>query len=156
MRHFTWGLAIVCALGSVFVPIEAVQSQAPIKRRDTYADRSDFVPQGGTAAERVAEWGANGAGDCQIAPGVNIKIFRDGRAVFRGEVKSGESGNRYCVKLDFFDRNQLKLVDFPRFCSPFDLTNDFQLWSNRDLAIPEAHYPFIVFATRQDHALGHW
>src|SRR5262249_30353887 len=85
------------------------------------------------------------------APGANIKIFRDGRAVFRGEVRSPDSGDRYCVKLDFFDRNQSKLVDTPRFCSPFDLTNNFELWSNRDLAIPEAHYPFIVFATGLDH-----
>jgi hypothetical protein len=151
MRNFTWGLAIVCGLGIGAVAVEAVQSQAPIKRRDTFVGRADFLPPGGTAGERIAEWPGAAAGDCQIAAGANIKIFRDGRAVFRGEVRSGDTGDRYCVKLDFFDRNQLKLVDFPRFCSPFDLTNDFQLWSNRDLAIPEAHYPFIVFATRQDH-----
>jgi hypothetical protein len=118
---------------------------------DTFAGRADFQPPGGTPA-KSASWQIAKAGDCEIHQPV-MTIRSDGTASFTALVSSGVAGptsDAYCVTLDFFDRNQLRLFHFPRICS-FTLDSVLRRWQRDDLAVPQHLYPFIVFATRQDH-----
>ena len=140
MRHLSWGLTMFGAIGAL--GLGAILAQA-----DSFAGRADFGPA--NAFERKAAWGQGDAGACRIL-NPTITIRKDGTAKFNGQVASTHGDDAYCVILDFFDRNQVKLFHFPRICSP-TLRSTFTEWTNPNLAIPQEHIPFIVFATREDH-----
>jgi hypothetical protein len=129
------------------VAITAAGPGTHLAKADTFAGRADF----GSADEfeRRAAWGQADAGACRILS-PTITIRRDGTASFSGSVASTNGNDAYCVILDFFDRNQVKLFHFPMICSQ-TLTSTFNNWTNPNLAIPPQHFPFIVFATREDH-----
>ena len=150
-------IALACL--SIFPVIDAYAADkksierelAPEQREvllDTFAGRADFQPPGGTPA-KSASWEIAKAGDCEIHQPI-MTIRSDGTASFTALVSSGSTSDAYCVTLDFFDRNELRLFHFPRICS-FTLDGVLRRWQRDDLAIPEHLYPFIVFATRQDH-----
>jgi hypothetical protein len=163
MRHLSWGLAILAGLALGTVLVESVHGQEalppplrsappsdqPVVPRDTFAGRADFRPPGETAPEKKAQWGRGEAGACAIER-PEITIRKNGTASLTGLVASGSTDDSYCVILDFFDQNQLHLYHFPRICSP-TLGAIFAQWTNNNLAIPQHLYPFIAFATRQDH-----
>jgi hypothetical protein len=138
MRHLSCGLAIfgTLALGAV------------VAEADTFAGRADFS-QNGTPSERRASWGQADAGACRILD-PTITIRKDGTVSFISQVASTHGDDAYCVILDFFNQNQQKLFHFPQICSP-TLSDTFREWRRDNLAIPQNIYPFIVFATRQDH-----
>jgi hypothetical protein len=161
MTRFTWGAAIFGGLGLGAILVNGVYGQdtlraAPPQQNqvvplDTYAGRADFT---GTATEKSAKWSFNTAGSCTILNPI-ITIRSDGTADFSAQVGSTGGtfpfGDRYGVKLDFFDRNQLNLASWPFFYTDFTLGPRPVQWTRTGLAIPEVQFPFIVFATRQDH-----
>lgn len=135
MKRLSWGLAVIGVLG------------LGIAQADTFAGRADFGPFNGT--EKKAAWKQADAGACRIM-NPTITIRRNGTALFTAQVASTHKNNSYCVILDFFDKNQVKLFHFPKICSP-TLRDTFTEWSNPNLAIPQEHIRFIEFATREDH-----
>jgi hypothetical protein len=136
MRRLLLGLGVCGMLG-----LGAAQA-------DTFAGRADFFgPQNGT--EKKATWRQADTKACRIM-NPTIIIRKDGTAQFTAQVASTHQNDSYCVILDFFDKNQSKLFHFPKICSP-TLRDTFNQWSNPNLAIPQEHYRFIVFATREDH-----
>jgi hypothetical protein len=129
----------------------------PVAYADTFAGRADFVQSGQNPAEKSARWGKDvqptgkqvDAGACRIL-NPTITIRKDGTAKFVGQVASTHNNDAFCVILDFFDKNQVKLFHFPRICSQ-TLSGSFQEWSDPNLAIPQEHIPFIIFATLEAH-----
>jgi hypothetical protein len=102
------------------------------------------------AGEKTFSWSdAAGAGDC-IIQNASITIRPDGTASWHAQVLSTGGGDAYCVTLSFHDRNDLVIVQWPRFCSQ-TLTGAFQDWDNNNLAIPQAHFNFITSVSRRDH-----
>lgn len=160
MRCLAYGLAVIAGLSLWIAAPNAGLAQdssaqkdlAPEQRilpLDTFAGRADFMPPNGSAPEKKAGWTRGEAGACEIHQ-AEMTIRRDGTASFTALVSSLDTDDSYCVILDFFDRNQLQLFHFPRICS-FTLNGSLRRWTRNDLAIPEHLYPFIMFATRQDH-----
>lgn len=144
---------------AVMVSVQSVhaQTKSPVIDKPKPSDTVSLSNSSARAANALAVeevvfvWNdANSAGSCTINGGATLTLRSDGTASWNAQVKSSSSDDAYCVTMSFFDRNNLNLFNWPRFCSQ-TLTDSFQRWTNFDLAFPQAHFPFVTHISRVDH-----
>jgi hypothetical protein len=120
---------------------QASSNQAGGKEcHETFAISDDFVERGG---EKIFGWSRPILlGSC-LMQNASITIRADGTASWRAEVSSTAGLNAWGAALHFRDRNLLVIVRWPFIYSP-QLIERPQVWVNNDLAIVQAHFPFIT------------